>query len=201
MAGKPFELPKDWEWVRLDILGETQTGTTPPRSDMQNFGDFIPFIGPGDILDYTIDYSKYGLSEKGLSKGRLIEKGSILMVCIGGSIGKSAVNNIDVACNQQIDTITPYIKHSLEYLFYSLNAPYFQNSVIKYSSGSATPIINKQKWISLLAPLPPLNEQKRIAKKVNELMSLCDTFEEKLEKKEKKGERLVGAVVNGVTTN
>ncbi len=37
--------------------------------------------------------------------------------------------------------------------------------------------------------------------KVNELMSLCNTLEEKLKKKEEKGERLVGAVVNGVTIN
>ena len=50
----------------------------------------------------------------------------------------------------------------------------------------------------ILIPLPPLNEQKRIVEKVNELMSLCNALEEKLKKKEEEGERLVGAVVNQI---
>ncbi|BAU67093.1 similar to type I site-specific deoxyribonuclease [Stanieria sp. NIES-3757] len=91
----PYNLPDSWEWVRLGEIGETQTGTTPPRKDIENFGDFIPFINPGDIKNYQINYSENGLSKIGLSKGRLIEENSILMVCIGGSIGKHAINNRD----------------------------------------------------------------------------------------------------------
>jgi len=63
-------------------------------------------------------------------------------------------------------------------------------------SCSAQPVISGRKIYPLLLSLPPLNEQKRIVEKVNELMSLCNALEEKLTKKEEEGERLVGAVVN-----
>ena len=71
---------------------------------------------------HIIDYSGNGLSEIGISKARFIEKNSILMVCIGGSIGKHAINDRNITCNQQINTITPYRRDSLKYLFFSFNS-------------------------------------------------------------------------------
>lgn len=168
---KLFELPESWEWVRLDTLGETLTGTTPPTKDLSNYGNYIPFIGPGDILNYKINYNNNGLSKIGLNKGRLIKKNSIMMVCIGGSIGKAAINQIDVSCNQQINVISPFFSESIKYIFYAMVSRYFQTLIIKKASGSATPIINKQKWASIIIPLPPLAEQQRIVKKVNGLIS------------------------------
>jgi type I restriction enzyme S subunit len=140
----PYDLPKSWEWVRLGAIGETQTGNTPPTKDIENFGDFIPFINPGDIKNYNINYFNNGLSKIGLLKSRLIKKNSILMVCIGGSIGKHAINNRDVTCNQQINTITPYY-NSIKFIFFAMAEIFFQKLIINQSGGSATPIINKQK--------------------------------------------------------
>ena len=172
-----YQLPEKWVWARLGELGETQTGTTPPKKDNENFGKFIPFIGPGDIKNYVIDYSGEGLSEIGISRGRLIEKNSVLMVCIGGSIGKHAVNDRDITCNQQINSITPYKRDSVNYLFYAMATQYFQNMVISQAGGSATPIINKQKWSSIPVPLPPAGEQRRIVEKIGQLMARCDELE------------------------
>jgi type I restriction enzyme S subunit len=195
---KPFELPKSWEWARLDSLGETQTGTTPTTNDSSNYGDFIPFIGPGDILNHQINYKNNGLSKSGISKGRLISKHSIMMVCIGGSIGKAAINEIDVSCNQQINVITPYIFETLCFLFYSLIGPYFQSEIINKASGSATPIINKHKWSNLVVPLPPLSEQNRIVEKVKEFISLCNKLEQNLKLKTQEQEMLVNSIVNKI---
>ena len=46
---KPFELPEGWEWVRLQQIGYTQTGTTPDKKNPEFYGTHIPFIKPGDI--------------------------------------------------------------------------------------------------------------------------------------------------------
>jgi type I restriction enzyme S subunit len=59
----------------------------------------------------------------------------------------------------------------------ALNAPYFQNYILEQSTGSATPIINRGKWELIPIPVAPLEEQKRIVAKVNELMALCDKLE------------------------
>jgi type I restriction enzyme S subunit len=171
---KPFDVPDNWNWVRLGELGIVQTGTTPDTTNPDYFGCDIPFIKPGDITNSHIDYDNESLSHLGLSKGRLIESYSILMVCIGGSTGKCYFTNIDVSCNQQINTITPYKGASYKYLFYLLSSDYFYKNVIHKATGTATPIINKSSWSSIPFPLPPLAEQERIVAKVDDLIKLCD---------------------------
>jgi len=183
----PYAVPKGWEWVRLGEIGETQTGTTPATKDADNYGDYIPFIGPGDIQNKQIDYSCDGLSEKGSQSARLIDQNSILMVCIGGSIGKHAITTRKISCNQQINAITPF-KSSVLFLFYAMSARFFQDTVVESAGGSATPIINKQKWSSIPLPLPPLAEQKRIVAKIDQLMAGCDALEQL--RKRRQGKRL-----------
>jgi type I restriction enzyme, S subunit len=182
----PYALPQGWKWVKLGELGISQTGTTPPSKNRGNYGNKIPFIGPGDIKNNAINYSGEGLSEIGISNGRLIEKGSVLMVCIGGSIGKRAVNAIDVTCNQQINSVTPYKPVSVNYLFHSMGAEWFQKCVVAQSGGSATPIINKQKWSNIAIPLPPVQEQHRIVAKIDQLMARCDELEKLRAERERK---------------
>ncbi|MCB0594471.1 MAG: restriction endonuclease subunit S [Lewinellaceae bacterium] len=171
----PVEIPESWIWCRLGELGETQTGTTPSRSNPEYYGTFIPFLGPGDLQNGVINYENKALSKLGIEKGRLIKKESILMVCIGGSIGKSVLVDRDVSCNQQINTITPIIALS-DYLHYGMQANFFQTSLLKKASGSATPIINKGKWERLPFPLAPLPEQRRIVQKVNHLFRQIDAL-------------------------
>jgi type I restriction enzyme S subunit len=174
---KPFPLPEGWVIVRLAEVGVTQTGATPSTNNNEYFGDYIPFIGPADLNDGTVLYTNNGLSKKGLAKGRLIEKNSILMVCIGGSIGKARIVDRDVSCNQQINTVTCHKNILPEYVYKALSSPYFQKQILDKATGSATPIINKGKWENIPIPLPPLAEQKRIVAKVDELMSLCHKLE------------------------
>ena len=191
----PFLLPKGWKWLALNDLGLTQTGTTPATKNSEYYGDYIPFIGPGDIKNQLINYKNFSLSELGLEKARLIQSNSIMMVCIGGSIGKLAINDRDVACNQQINTITPYSNIDLKYLFAVLQSSYFQNQILLHSSGSATPIINKQKWISIPIPVPPYEVQKVISNKVVELLKLCNMLEKNIDKSSKKQSQILNAVL------
>ncbi|SOU89895.1 Type I restriction-modification system, specificity subunit S HsdS [Tenacibaculum finnmarkense genomovar ulcerans] len=173
----PYKLPENWVWCRLGNSGFTQTGNTPPKNNPENYGDFIPFIGPADISNQLMKYPVEGLSELGISVGRLIPKESLMMVCIGGSIGKCNINYIDVSCNQQINTVTPVLIPVI-YIKTVCQSPFFQKKVLDNSSGSATPIINKGKWETLLFPLPPLEEQKEIVKVVETLFKEVDKLEQ-----------------------
>lgn len=173
---KPFEIPDSWKWVRLVDLGITQTGTTPSTTNSEYFGNYIPFIKPADITFNSIDYFNEGLTELGLSKGRLIKANSILMVCIGGSTGKCYFNDRDVACNQQINTITPIFIQN-KYLLYVLQSDYFYKILMDKATGTATPIVNKTSWSSICIPVPPLEEQKRILAKVENIINFIDKIQ------------------------
>ena len=168
--------PKEgWEEKMLKEIGETQTGTTPSKTDKSNYGDYIPFIRPAEInydglgnINYDCEIS---LSEKGLSKGRLFKSGSIFMVCIGATIGKVGISDRDVSCNQQINIITPNKNDDAKFIYYAMTCNTFKEKVIKegVSAQATLPIISKGKWEKLTISLPPLSEQQRIVDELDEL--------------------------------
>lgn len=172
-----------WQEKTLKEIGLTQTGTTPSKSDTENYGDFISFIRPAEIdtdgygnVNYESDVS---LSEKGLSNGRLFKKHSILMVCIG-TIGKVGFTSQDVSCNQQINVLTPNKEHHFKFIYYAMRNDVFQKEVIKVAkSAQATlPIINKSKWENLTLFVPDIGVQKRISDYLDSLASQVCELEE-----------------------
>ena len=169
----PFEIPKNWCWCRLGDVGITNTGATPSKNNPEYFGNFIDFLSPGDIQNSIITYGKQGLSEAGYKVARPTPSGTIIQVCIGGSIGKCAVVDREVTFNQQINSITTICSNT-QYIYYVLSSEYFQKIVIEYSTGTATPIINKSSWEKLYIPLPPLAEQEKIVEIIEQILPLCE---------------------------
>jgi type I restriction enzyme S subunit len=195
---KPFELPKEWEWVPLQFIGYTQTGTTPDKKNPQMYGGDIPFIKPGDIYPNHVDYSNEALSEAGLAdSGRLAPAGSLLMVCIG-TIGKS--NLIERACsfNQQINSVTP-LCCSPEYIKLFCRSPFFQAEAWARSSSTTISILNKGKWEAIPVALPSLAEQSRIVTRVEELMQLCDALEASGQLEAQQHAQLAGTLLGTLT--
>ena len=109
---KPFDIPSGWEWCRICDLGITNTGSTPSKTNPSFYGSYIPFVSPGDIQNNKLSYRKDGLSELGYQVARPTPAGTILQVCIGGSIGKCAICDREITFNQQINSITPNIVDS-----------------------------------------------------------------------------------------
>ena len=170
---KLFDIPESWKWVRLSNIGTTQTGNTPSKAHPEYIGNAIPFITPGDIMNGDINYENQSLSMLGMGVARICEVDSILQVCIGGSIGKTAQTKRRITFNQQINAISPIMCNS-KYIYYVITSHFFTKSMKEKAGGTATPIINRGIWDTLLLPLPPLDEQKRIVEKLEQLLPLCD---------------------------
>ena len=170
---------KGWVQKRLEEIGKTQTGSTPKTSDESNYGDFISFVKPADFNpDGSLDYEKDGLSKTGLASARVVPAGSVLMVCIGATIGKCGYCDQDVTTNQQINALTPTDGSSHRFLYYHMLTESFQRSVIHRSGQATLPIINKSKWSALSVWLPPtIAEQKRIATKFDALVEQTQRLE------------------------
>lgn len=177
---KPFGLPTGWEWARVGSIGMTQTGGTPASSKPEYFDGDFPFIGPGQITPKgeLLPAEKF-ISERGCLESSIAEPGDVLMVCIGGSIGKCAAASFATAFNQQINAI-----HSLlalgEYVLTAMTSRDFVAAVIGTATGSATPIISRGKWDLLLLPLAPLPEQSRIVTRLASLRRLCAELRQRL---------------------
>jgi len=171
-----FEKKGDgWEEKKLNEIGNAQTGTTPKTSEKENFGDFIPFIKPADV-DFTgsgdIRYDNNGLSEVGLKKGRKMKIGSTLMVCIGATIGKVGFAEMDVSCNQQINSLTVKNDFEPKFIYYAMTSTNFQEKVLLEGKGAQAtlPIINKSKWQNLTISFPKSRtEQKSFVEKFDAL--------------------------------
>lgn len=171
-----FEKKGDgWEERKVNEIGNAQTGTTPKTVEKENYGDFIPFIKPADV-DFTgigdIRYDNEGLSEIGLKKGRKMESGSILMVCIGATIGKVGFAEREVSCNQQINSLTVKKEFEPKFIYYAMTSKEFQEKVLLEGKGAQAtlPIINKSKWENLTISFPKSKtEQKLFVEKFDAL--------------------------------
>jgi type I restriction enzyme, S subunit len=198
-ADRPYELPARWVWTRIGNVGISSTGKTPSTGNPEYYGGELPFIGPGQLtLTGEILGSDKSLTNIGGEQGVIAEPGDILMVCIGGSIGKSAITTSRVAFNQQINSIRPIFVSS-ELINYAINTPRFQKALLEKASGSATPIINRSKWEELLLPIPPMAEQHRIVAKIDELLALCDQLEQQQTQRIEAHETLVETLLTTVT--
>ena len=195
IADYKFAVPPKWLWCRLGSLGWTQTGTTPPKSKPDHYGDFVPFIKPGDIYSNYVDYGNEGLSEQGVAEsGRIAGPGSILMVCIG-TIGKCQRIDRDCSFNQQINAISPFSDTDSRFLLAVFQSDLFQNAAWAVSARTTIAILNKGNWELLAVPLPPVAEQHRIVAKVDELFSLCDQLEASLNESSATRSRLLDSLL------
>lgn len=181
------KLNNDWDEKKLKDIGHTQTGSTPKTSIKEYLGTFIPFVKPADV-DFlgngTVRYENEGLSENGLKVSRKIKKNSVLMVCIGATIGKVGFVTEDVTCNQQINTLTPESKYNPKIFYYIMRTESFFSKIINGSSQATLPIINKSKWenISIFFPNSKV-EQDNIVKKLDELSEQTKKLEENYKRK------------------
>ena len=170
--------------ARLGDVGLIITGRTPSTGDSKNYAsNDICFIKPSDIRDNELTdlfSSEYYISEYARSQTRIVPPGSVLVTCIG-IVGKVAINTLECAFNQQINAIIPNkLKCDCRYLAYALlyEKPRLQNA----SNAPVVPILNKSQFSEIEIPLPPLDEQRKIAAVLDKVSDLIAKRRQQLDK-------------------
>ena len=176
----PFDIPESWEWVRLGEIGEIVGGGTPKtgNSEFWNGGN-IPWLTPADMKFVPGKYVENGerfITEKGLkgSSARLMPKGTIIYSS-RAPIGYIAIANNDLATNQGFKSLVPYELRINEYMYYCLISR--TNEIISRASGTTFKEISGSEFGLTVVPIPPLEEQKRIVAKIEELMPYVDKYD------------------------
>lgn len=194
------EIPEEWNPFKLKFISRIETGTTPSKDDERYYSKgFFPWVKPDELNGLNpIKTSKTKLNKEGKALSRTIPKGSILVCCIG-SLGKIGLAGVDLATNQQINSIIPNLDvlnpDFAKYLIFSSKLEYE-----KFANSNVVPIINKNQQGEIVYPVPPIEEQKAI-------VSFLDKKTSELDKTIEKDTRLIDllqekrtALINHVVT-
>lgn len=145
-----------WPVVKLGNAVESIMGQAPPGSECNKTGEGTIFVKAGEFgKEFPV------IKEWTTKPLRYAKKGDTLLCVVGATCGK--VNKaIDCAIGRSVAAIRP-IKDKIDenYLFYFVSS--WSSKLRNMSQGAAQTVINKDMIANLEIPLPPLDEQKRIA--------------------------------------
>lgn len=177
----PFEIPENWCWCRLREIGNWQSGCTPDKSrkDFYDKAD-IPWLNSGDLTDGYIEniphyVSRIAFNEK---KMKLNDAGSVCIAMYGATIGKLGILTKPATTNQAVLVCNKLHLSDSKFLFYFLKS--HKKEYIQAGFGGAQPNISKEKVEPTLFPLPPLDEQKRIVDRIEQIFEQLDILEKAL---------------------
>ena len=175
------KLPQGWVECEFKDIGEIVTGSTPSTKHPEYYGDDYPFYKPTDLnYGYFVETAKDTISTKGYEISRKLPAKSVLVTCIGATIGKTGLIRNEGICNQQINAVLPNKHISSEFVYFYAISSKIQNQIKINASATTLPILNKSGFEKLMFLLPPLNEQKRIVEKIEEEFGKIDEGIEKL---------------------
>lgn len=174
-------IPKDWKEYYLTELGILERGKSKhrPRWAEHLYGGNYPFIQTGEVTAANKYITKYNktYSEAGLAQSKLWAKGT-LCITIAANIAETAILNFSACFPDSILGFVPSSKKAnVEFVFYTIN--YLQERIKELAISSAQDNINLGTFQKLKLPLPPLPEQKAIARvlsDVDELIRECDSL-------------------------
>ena len=171
----PFEIPEGWKWTRMGNIGEWGSGSTPQRGNSTYYGGDIPWLKTGELNDGIVYDTIEKITHKALKECslRLNKVGDVLIAMYGATIGKVAIAGIDLTTNQACCGCTPVLLYN-EYLFYFLMAS--KVDFIKKGEGGAQPNISREKLVSHLMPVPPIEEQRRIVSTIKRILPYIEKY-------------------------
>lgn len=171
------KIPVDWEARAIADVCDVIGGSTPSTAIKDYWNGHILWATPTDITNLKgriIEDTKQKISEKGLasSAANLLPEGSILMTS-RATIGACAINARPMATNQGFASLVCKDRAYNWFIFYLVS--FFRKGLERLGSGSTFKEISKKSIRSFHIPLPPLNEQKKIAEF---LVTVDDAIEE-----------------------
>ena len=172
----PFEIPTNWEWVRFGDVSYIVRGGSPRpiKQYITSDKNGINWIKIGDVEKggkYIFE-TKEKIIPEGEKKSRRVYPGDFLLTN-SMSFGRPYISKIEGCIHDGWLLIHDLKGFDQDYLYYLLSSRFLYNQFTQKASGSTVDNLNIDKVSSAIIPLPPLAEQKRIAKKIEELLQYC----------------------------
>lgn len=176
----PFEIPDSWEWIHLGYVCDIARGGSPRpiKSYLTEREDGINWIkiGDSDIGGKYINSTKEKIIPEGMKKSRFVHAGDFLLTN-SMSFGRPYILNCDGCIHDGWLVLTGYKEvYDKEFLYYMLVSGYAFNQFCDVVSGAVVKNLNSDKVADAIFPVPPLEEQKRIVAKIEELMPFVEQY-------------------------
>ena len=175
----PFEIPENWCWCRLSDFCNLYTGNsineTEKKTKYTKLKEGRFYIGTKDVgFDSVINYDNGVRIPFENDIFRIADTNTILMCIEGGSAGrKIAFTNQPVCFGNKLCCFDAYKKESIRFLYYFMQSTLFTD-LFKDNMNGIIGGVSVNTLKTMLLPLPPLSEQKRIVEAIEQLLPLCE---------------------------
>ncbi|MBQ6167556.1 MAG: restriction endonuclease subunit S [Muribaculaceae bacterium] len=169
----PFEIPSSWLWTRIGIVFNHCTGKALNSSN--NNGTPMEYITTSNL--YWNKFELKDLRTMFFTSEELekctVTKGDLL-VCEGGDIGRAAIWNYDyeIRIQNHIHKLRPYVPVCTKYFYYVFYL--YKHTGLIGGKGIGIQGLSSSALHKLIIPIPPIEEQTRIVKRVDQLFQLSD---------------------------
>lgn len=174
---KPYDIPPSWRWTKLQIvLDKLVDGDHNPPQGVNYETDYwmLSSTNIGNGVIENLDKKRFLTKEvfEIENERTRAKKGDIFFTSVG-TLGRSCIYNGEGNyCFQRSVSIMHTLIYN-KFLKYYFDSPYFQSMVAREATGTAQKGFYLQQLADSYVPIPPLEEQKRIVAKIEELLPLC----------------------------
>ncbi|MGI0528467.1 restriction endonuclease subunit S [Treponema socranskii] len=176
----PFELPKNWQWCRLNELGDTNMGLTYHPEDLIDTG--IPVLRSHNIQDEKLCLSDLARVQTKIFENQYVSNSNILICTRNGSknlVGKCTIIE-NLPEKMAFGAFMAVFRSKLNpYILRYLQSFYFKDYLRK-SNSTQIYQLTQNMLRNALIPIPPTSEQKRIIIKIEALFELLDKIQSNL---------------------
>lgn len=168
----PFDIPKNWTFVRLATISLYDVGgATPSINELKYWNGNIKWASVRDIQSGYLNDTERRITRAGFEScsTNIVPKGE-LIICTRVGLGKICITGDDIAINQDLRGFIISNRIDRHYLIY-----YYRNIKLE-GSGTTVKGITRNQILNLLIPLPPYNEQHQIVNKLKRLDSVLSSI-------------------------
>ncbi|MED4534169.1 restriction endonuclease subunit S [Metabacillus fastidiosus] len=178
-----YQIPENWVWLRLGYVSNfiDYRGKTPKKTELGVRLITAKNVRMGYIKEEPKEYISETDYDTWMTRG-IPNKGDLLFTTEAplGNVAHLDTNE-KIALAQRIITISPFEPFEKSYFKYCLMSPQIQISIKNNATGTTVAGIKASRLKMINIPVAPLNEQKRIAEKVEHLFAKIDAAKQLIE--------------------
>lgn len=170
-----------WEFVQLKEVCKVVSGTTPKSNREEYWNGTYNWVTPAELKEDTVEVME---TERKITKQAIQDSGlksfpaGTVLLSSRAPIGKVAIAGVEMYSNQGFKNLICSDQVFNQYLFWFLKG---KNKYLNTLGRGATfKEISKSIVESVQIPLPPINEQKRIAKNLDMVSQIIKQYKKQL---------------------